>query len=144
MAEVSGTSLRSRRLRHTAIKVRDLEVSIDFYTRLLGMTLSRRREGKSANVRKNRLSAYLAYGDEANNEALELIQDLDPPENFVLGNMYSHINISVPDLLELVKKLDEEGVEFIESPTPLALGDRYHIAFIRDPDGYEVELTDHP
>ena len=144
MAEGSGTALRSRRLRHTAIKVRDLEVSIDFYTRLLGMTLSRRRESKSANVRKNRLSAYLAYGDEANNEALELIQDLDPPENFVLGNMYSHINISVPDLLELVKKLDEEGVEFIESPTPLALGDRYHIAFIRDPDGYEVELTDHP
>ena len=144
MAEGSGTALRSRRLRHTAIKVRDLEVSIDFYTRLLGMTLSRRREGKSANVRKNRLSAYLAYGDEADNEALELIQDLDPPENFVLGNMYSHINISVPDLLELVKKLDEEGVEFIESPTPLALGDRYHIAFIRDPDGYEVELTDHP
>jgi lactoylglutathione lyase len=144
MATDAGPVLRARRLRHTAFKVRNLEVSVDFYTRILGMTVARRRESQDKNVMKNRRSAYLVYGRESDNEALELIQDVSPPDEFIPGNMYSHINISVPDLLELVEKLTAENVEFVQSPTPLAIGDRYHITFIRDPDGYEIELTDYP
>ena len=58
--------------------------------------------------------------------------------------MFSHINIRVTDLLSLCQTLEQEGIEFIERPTPMKRGDRYHIAFIRDPDGYEIELTDYP
>ena len=144
MVADTGPVLRPRRLRHMALKVRDLEVSIDFYTRLLGMTVARRRESQSKNAFHNRRSAYLVYGTEAENEALELIQDLDQPDDYVLGNMFAHINISVPDLLALIEKLTEADVEFVKSPTPLAIGDRYHITFIRDPDGYDIELTDFP
>ena len=135
---------RPPRLRHTAIMVRDLEASIDFYCRLLGMIELRRRQSEGANFRQNRESAYLSYGDEDHNHALELIHEADPATEFVLGNMYSHLNISVPDLRSICEKLDREGVEFTEPPPPLAISDRHHIAFIRDPDGYEIELTDHP
>ncbi len=131
---------RPPRLRHTALKVRDLEKSIDFYSRVLGMTVTRRRDS----VTRNHLAAYVAYGDESDHHALELVQDKDPPAEFVLGNLYWHVNISVPDLLPLCEKLDAEGIEFTERPTPMSMDDRYHVAFIRDPDGYEVELTDFP
>jgi lactoylglutathione lyase len=131
---------RPPRLRHTALKVRDLDKSIDFYSNLLGMSVTRRRDS----VARNHLAAYVAYGDEADHHALELVQDKDPPAEFILGNLYWHINISVPDLLSLCEKLDSEGVEFTERLTPMTTDDRYHVAFIRDPDGYEVELTDCP
>lgn len=144
MAAGTGPTLRSPRLRHTGLKVRDLDTSIDFYCRLLGMTVARRRQGQEGNVRPNRQSAYLTFGDEAENHALELIQETDPQVDFVHGNMYSHLNFSVPDLLALRDTLQSEGIEFTVPPTPLMIGDRYHIVFIHDPDGYEIEVTDHP
>ena len=144
MAEDTGATYRHPRLRHTAIKVSDLEASIDFYCRLLGMIVLRRRQSEGGNVRQHRESAYLSYGDEDHNHALELIQDVDPPAEYILGNMYIHLNISVPDLRAICEKLDREGIEFTEPPAPLAISDRHHIAFILDPDGYEIELTDHP
>ena len=140
MAAETEEVQRPRRLRHTAFKVRDLDASIDFYSRLLGMQVTRRRDS----AQRNHRAAYLAYGDEATHPALELVQDNNPPDNFVLGNLYWHINISVTDLLPLCEILKRAGIEFTEQPTPTLADDRYHIAFIRDPDGYEVELTDIP
>jgi lactoylglutathione lyase len=140
MAAETEAVQRPRRLRHTALKVRDLEASIDFYSRLLGMTVTRRRDS----IPHNHLAAYVAYGDEADHHALELVQDKDPPAEFVLGNLYWHINFSVPDLMKLCEQLKREGFEFSQEPTPMSADDRYHIAFVRDPDGYEVELTDFP
>jgi lactoylglutathione lyase len=140
MAAETEAVQRPRRLRHTALKVRDLEASIDFYSRLLGMTVTRRRDS----IPHNHLAAYVAYGDEADHHALELVQDKDPPAEFVLGNLYWHINFSVPDLMKLCEQLKREGFEFSQEPTPMSADDRYHIAFVRDPDGYDVELTDFP
>ena len=140
MAAETEAEQRPRRLRHTALRVRDLEASIDFYSRLLGMKVTRRRDS----VQHNHLAAYVAYGDEADHHALELVQDKDPPAKLVLGNLYWHINFSVPDLLELCVKLTSEGFTFSQPPTPMSMDDRYRIAFVRDPDGYEVELTDCP
>lgn len=140
MAAETEAEPRPRRLRHTALKVRDLEASVDFYSRLLGMKVTRRRDS----VPLNHLAAYVAYGDEADHHALELVQDKSPPAKFILGNLYWHVNFSVPDLLRLCDKLKSEGFEITQQPTPMSVDSRYHIAFVRDPDGYEVELTDFP
>jgi len=140
MATETKLDARPRRLRHTALKVRDLDASVDFYSRLLGMTVTRRRDS----VLLNHLAAYVAYGDESDHHALELVQDKDAPEEFILGNLYWHINFSVPDLLQLCAQLKNEGFEFTQEPAPMSTNDRYHIAFVRDPDGYEVELTNFP
>ena len=140
MAAETEAEQRPRRLRHTALKVRDLEASVDFYSRLLGMNVTRRRDS----IPHNHLAAYVAYGDEVDHHALELVQDKDPPAEFVHGNLYWHINFSVPDLLPLCEQLRSEGFEISQEPTPMSADERYHIAFVRDPDGYEVELTDCP
>ena len=140
MATQTRDDMRPRRLRHTALKVRDLEASVDFYSRLLGMTVTRRRDSGPL----NHLAAYVAYGDESDHHALELVQDKDPPPEFILGNLYWHINFSVPDLVPLCEQLKSEGVEFTQEPAPMSTDKRYHITFVRDPDGYEVELTDFP
>lgn len=140
MTAATEEAQRPPRLRHTALKVRDLEASVDFYTRLLGMKVTRRRDS----VPLNHLAAYVAYGDEADHHALELVQDKDPPAEFVLGNLYWHINFSVPDLAALCDRLRRDGIEFVQEPTPMSADARYSIAFVRDPDGYEVELTDAP
>jgi len=140
MAADNSDPERPRRLRHTALKVQDLEASVDFYCRLLGMQVTHRRDSAVY----NHVAAYVAFGDETTHHALELVQDKDPPAEFVHGNHFWHINFSVPDLLELCIRLKSEGVEFTQRPTPMPTDERYHIAFIRDPDGYDVELTDAP
>jgi len=131
---------RPPRIRHTALKVRDLDRSVDFYTRLLGMELARIRE---SDARRHK-AAYVGYGSEKDSHTLELVEDYTPSANFELGNLYWHINISVDDIDTLCDRLRAEGVEFTEEPSPTESNPDCKIAFVRDPDGYEIELTDIP
>ena len=128
------------RLRHTAIRVRDIDTSIAFYTKYLGMSVTRRRESKP----RAHYAAYLAYGDEASHHAIELVQDFTPPDEFQMGNLYWHLNFSLPNMMDICARMKENGVAFVEEPTPMSMDARYHVAFLKDPDGYEVELTDFP
>ena len=132
--------LRKARIRHTALRVRDLEESIHFYTRYLGMKVTRRR----TNQKRGHHAAYVAYGNEANNHAIELVQEFATSVRFEIGNSYCHLNFSLPDMMAICARMKKDGIEFVEDPTPMATNENYHIAFIKDPDGYEVELTDYP
>jgi len=128
------------RLRHTALRVRDLETSIEFYTKYLGMKVTRRR----TNEMRAHHAAYIAYGDEASHHAIELVQDFDTPNNLEIGNSYWHLNFSLPDMLAVCARMKKDGIDFVEEPAPMSIHPSYHVAFIKDPDGYEIELTDHP
>ena len=70
------------RLRHTALRVRNLETSIEFYTKYLGMKVTRRRTNE---IRAHH-AAYIAYGDEASHHAIELVQDFNTPNKLDIGN----------------------------------------------------------
>ena len=131
---------RGPRIRHTALKVRNLVDSIDFYTRVLGMKLARIRES----VPRQHKAAYVGYGAEGETHTLELVEDTTTPDNFELGNLYWHINISVPDIDRLCARLKAEKVLFTEEPRTTESNQNCKIAFIKDPDGDEIELTDIP
>jgi lactoylglutathione lyase len=125
------------RLLHTMIRVRDLEKSIDFYTRHLGMKVFSRKdfaEGKFTLV-------FVGYGDESESCAVELTYNWDRQEEYEPGNGFGHLAIGVPDIYGVCEKLKSEGVNIPRPPGPMKHGTTL-IAFIEDPDGYKIELIE--
>ncbi|MGE5537827.1 MAG: VOC family protein [Gemmatimonas sp.] len=118
------------RLRHTMLPVADLDRSVDFYTRLLGMTVVRERRDSPTPT------AYVGYGDEASYPALELISGTEHAG----AKWHGHINIAVSDLPALCARLQAAGVTFAR-PHREANG-RIRFAYALDPDGFEVELVE--
>lgn len=125
------------RLLHTMLRVFDLEKSIDFYTRLLGMKLLRRNDYEGGRF----TLAFVGYGDESDTAVLELTHNWDQAEPYTIGSGYGHIAIGVPDIYATCEQLAKEGVKIPRPPGPMKHGSTV-IAFIEDPDGYKVELIE--
>ncbi|WP_448202917.1 lactoylglutathione lyase [Azospirillum sp. sgz302134] len=125
------------RLLHTMLRVFDLEKSIDFYTRLLGMKLLRRNDYEGGRF----TLAFVGYGDEKDTAVLELTHNWDQAEPYTIGSGYGHIAIGVPDIYATCEQLAKEGVKIPRPPGPMKHGSTV-IAFIEDPDGYKVELIE--
>lgn len=126
------------RIRHTMMVVCDLDRSIDFYTRLLGMDIQRLRP----NPEQNERVAYLGYGTEDEYPGLELIETGGPGHAEKIPKWHGHVAIYVSDLYKLSEQLKEAGVKFTLGPQPNRPGSQDHVAFIEDPDGYTLELTE--
>ena len=126
------------RIRHTMLPVCDLERTIDFYTRLLGMDVMRLRDQPDQNMRVG----YLGYGCEDEGPALELIQTGDPGEHAQLPGWSGHVAIMVSKLYKLCETLKAEGVTLTSEPQPVRPGSQDLVAWIQDPDGYFIELTE--
>ncbi|CAO3406485.1 lactoylglutathione lyase [Azospirillum lipoferum] len=125
------------RLLHTMLRVLDLEKSLDFYTRLLGMKLLRRNDYEGGRF----TLAFVGYGDESDTAVLELTHNWDQKEPYEIGTAYGHIALGVPDIYGTCEKLAAEGVKIPRPPGPMKHGTTV-IAFIEDPDGYKVELIE--
>lgn len=133
MSETAG----SFRMLHTMIRVFDLDKSIDFYTRLLGMTLLRKTDYDSGRF----TLAFVGYGGEADNTVIELTHNWDQAEPYALGTAFGHIALGVPDIYGACETLAAEGVKIPRPPGPMKHGSTV-IAFIEDPDGYKIELIE--
>lgn len=125
------------RLLHTMIRVRDLDKSIDFYTRLLGMNVTRRKDYPSGEF----TLAFVGYGDEADSTVVELTHNWGREEPYELGSGFGHLAIGVPDIYKTCEQLAAEGVNIPRPPGPMKHGGSV-IAFIEDPDGYKIELIE--
>ncbi len=74
---------------------------------------------------------------------LELTHNHGRQEPSDPGDGYSHIAFTVDDLEGTVAKLEEQGVEVTLQPKTMTVeGHDYHIAFVKDPDGYRIELIE--
>ncbi|XP_043193751.1 lactoylglutathione lyase-like [Amphibalanus amphitrite] len=145
-------------LQHTMYRVKDAKVSLDFYTRVLGMRLLKRLHLQEAKV-----SLYLLGFEDAadipsdpkertrwcfgRRAVVELAHkwgtESDPKftgycsGNDPASNGYGHIALHVTDLKAACERFERLGVEFVVKPgTGLVKG----IAFIKDPDGYWIEI----
>ena len=123
------------RMLHTMIRVLDLDKSIDFYTRHLGMTLSRRSDNETGRY----TVAFVGYGDEKEATVVELTHNWDRTEPYDLGSAFGHLAIGVPDVYEACERLAAAGVKIPRPAGPMAHGGSV-IAFIEDPDSYRIEL----
>ncbi len=138
-AEAAAAPHESKRFRilHTMIRVRDLDKSLDFYTRLLGMTQLRRKDFPGGKF----TLAFVGYGGEADHTVIELTHNWDQEEPYDLGTGFGHVAIGVPDIYATCERLEAEGVAIPRPPGPMKHGTTV-IAFIDDPDGYKIELVE--
>ncbi|WP_119458647.1 lactoylglutathione lyase [Rhodospirillaceae bacterium SYSU D60014] len=123
------------RLLHTMIRVRDLDKSIDFYTRMLGMKLLRKKDYPSGEF----TLAFVGYDDEEAGAVIELTHNWGQNEPYELGSGFGHLAIGVPDIYGTCEALAAEDVRIPRPPGPMKHGGSV-IAFIEDPDGYKIEL----
>ena len=124
------------RLLHTMIRVLDLDKSIDFYTRHLGMKLLRRTDFEGGRF----TLAFVGYGDEADTTVIELTHNWDQVDHYDKGNGFGHLAIGVPDADAVCKAMEMDGVNVPRAAGPMKGGSRV-IAFVEDPDGYKIELV---
>jgi lactoylglutathione lyase len=116
------------------LRVGDLDRSINFYTNIMGMELLR----KSENPQYRYTLAFLGYSDESEGAVIELTYNWGV-DAYELGDAYGHIAIGVDDIYATCSAIKASGGNVTREPGPVK-GGTTHIAFIKDPDGYMVEL----
>ena len=122
------------KIAHTMIRVGDLERSIHFYTQILGMTLLRQKdypEGKFT-------LAFVGYQPESESAVIELTYNYET-HKYDLGNAFGHIAIEVDDIYLICEQIKKKGGVVSRKPNPMKHGTTV-IAFVKDPDGYSIEL----
>ena len=122
------------RLLHTMLRVGELDTSIDFYTQVLGMQLLRRKDYPDGEF----TLAFVGYGDEADNTVIELTHNWGTA-SYDLGEGYGHIAIEVDDVYAAADEVKSRGGKVIREAGPMNAGTTI-IAFVEDPDGYQIEL----
>ncbi|MDH5423418.1 MAG: lactoylglutathione lyase [Gammaproteobacteria bacterium] len=122
------------RFLHTMLRVSNLERSVTFYTGMLGMTLLRKKDYPDGKF----TLAFLGYGDESENTAIELTHNWDT-DHYDLGNGFGHLAIEVDDVYKAAETIRNQGGKIIRDAGPMNAGNTI-IAFVEDPDGYQIEL----
>ncbi len=123
---------------HTMLRVGDLQRSVDFYTRILGMSLLRTTERPE---QKYSL-AFVAYGrGNADGQAeIELTYN-HGVSAYERGTAYGHIALGVPDVAGACERIRAAGGKIAREAGPVQGGTTV-IAFVEDPDGYRIELIE--
>ncbi|MDI9332109.1 MAG: lactoylglutathione lyase [Alphaproteobacteria bacterium] len=122
------------RLLHTMLRVGDLQRSIDFYTRVLGMKLLRTTDRPE---QKYSL-AFVGYDQNPDQAEIELTYN-HGVDHYDMGTAYGHIALGVEDVAGTCEKIRAAGGTITREASPVK-GGHTIIAFVQDPDGYKVEL----
>jgi lactoylglutathione lyase len=119
---------------HTMLRVGDMQRSIEFYTRVLGMQLLRTTDRPE---QKYSL-AFVGFGTEKEQAVLELTYNYGV-DRYELGTAFGHIAIAVPDAYAACERIKAAGGTVTREAGPVKGGNTV-IAFVQDPDGYKIEL----
>ncbi|HHJ13685.1 MAG TPA: lactoylglutathione lyase [Gammaproteobacteria bacterium] len=130
--------MNNARLLHTMLRVGNMQRSIEYYTRVLGMKVLRTLNQPSENYSLT----FLGYGDESDTCVLELTYN-HGISSYDMGNAFGHIAIGVHNCQEACTLVRKRGGKIVYGPEPLKGSDEI-IAFTEDPDGYQVELVQRP
>jgi lactoylglutathione lyase len=124
------------RILHTMLRVGDLQRSIDFYTRIMGMHLLRTTERPEQGYSL----AFVGYGSNPEQAEIELTYN-HGVSAYELGTAYGHIALGMKDIYAACEKIRAGGGAVTREPGPVKGGTTV-IAFVTDPDGYKIELIE--
>ena len=122
------------RLLHTMLRTGDLKASIKFYTDVLGMKLLRQKDYPEGRF----TLAFVGYADESEATVIELTHNWDT-DSYDIGTGFGHLAIEVDDVYEATERIRSAGGKIIREAGPMNAGSTI-IAFVEDPDGYQIEL----
>ena len=128
------------RILHTMLRVGDLQRSIDFYTRVMGMQLLRTTDRPEQKY----TLAFVGYGDETQGAVLELTYN-HGIDRYDIGTGFGHLAIAVEDAAATCAAVRAGAADFGGAVTREAgpvKGGTTVIAFVQDPDGYKIELIE--
>ena len=124
------------RILHTMLRVGDLQRSIDFYTKVLGMNLLRTTDRPEQKY----TLAFVGYGTNPDHAELELTYNYGV-DKYDLGSAYGHIASGVEDAYRTCDQVKASGGNVTREAGPVKGGSTV-IAFVQDPDGYKIELIE--
>ncbi len=117
---------------HAMIRVADIDKSMKFYTELLGLK-------KTHEIKLEDCILHFLKGEDSDFE-IELTQNFENPENgYTNGNAFGHFAIETKNMDEFDKKIKDFGWEYLYEPFVMNEA-QSKIAFIKDPDGNEIEI----
>ena len=122
------------RMLHTMLRVGDLQRSVDFYTKVLGMKLLRTSDYPDGEF----TLAFVGYGNEYDNTVLELTYNYGK-ESYEMGGAFGHLAIEVDDIYAECEAVKAKGGKVVREAGPMKSGTLV-IAFLEDPDGYKIEF----
>ena len=121
---------------HTMIRVNNLEQSIEFYTKALGMNLISKSDYPDGEF----TLAFLSYGKTKEDPCIELTYNYGK-HAYELGNAFGHIAFGTEDIKSTCDTVTAMGYKVVRAPGPMKHGSTV-IAFIEDPNGYKIELIE--
>ncbi len=124
------------RMLHTMLRVGELQRSIDFYTKVMGMKLLRQTDRPD---QKYSL-AFVGYDTEDNTSVIELTYNYGV-DKYDLGSAFGHIAVGVDDAYKTCAQVKAAGGNVTREAGPVKGGTTV-IAFVTDPDGYKIELIE--
>lgn len=125
---------------HSMIRAYDVQKSMDFYTKLFGLKLSKKADLEDCTL-------YYLKDNESGVE-IELTANFEKPENkYVVGEAFGHFAFEIDDFEGFTKKLKNLGYDYLYEPFNITLksengSETLKIGFINDPDGNEIELIE--
>jgi lactoylglutathione lyase len=122
------------RILHTMLRVGNLDTSIKFYTEVLGMKLLRQKDYPDGKF----TLAFVGYGNESDNSVIELTYNWDT-DKYDIGNGFGHIALEVDDVYKATDAIRKRGGKILREAGPMNAGTTI-IAFVTDPDNYQIEL----
>jgi lactoylglutathione lyase len=123
---------------HTMLRVGDMQRSVDFYTRIIGMTVLRTRDMPEQKYSLTFLG--FGRGNDDGSAELELTYNYGVSA-YEPGTAFGHLAIGVPDVAATCEQIKAAGGKVVRGAGPVKGGTTI-IAFVEDPDGYKIELIE--
>jgi lactoylglutathione lyase len=120
---------------HTCYRILEIDRSVEFYEALGFAEIGRHP------IRDEAINVFMGLPDDGDIPRLELTYNVGRTEPYEIGTGYGHIAITTPDLDGALRQLAEQGIEPERPPYTVRDGGS-RLCFVRDPDGYRIELIE--